>query len=71
MHFAESSNENGAVKLSPRHPQAFVDILWMNFRVGGLQRRSIKQRRGLQPASFEYNEVPTSSCHTFCWKARH
>jgi hypothetical protein len=71
MHFAESRNENDAAKLSPRHPQAFVDKLLMDFPVGALQRREIEQRRGLRPASFDYNEIPTSSCHTFCWKARH
>ena len=25
----------------------------------------------LQLASFDYNEIPTSSCQSFCWKARH
>src|SRR5205085_7444112 len=43
----------------------------MDFHVGGPQRREIKQRRGLPPGAFGYNEGPTSSCHTFCWKARH
>jgi hypothetical protein len=42
----------------------------MDFPVGGPQRPQIKHRRGLQPASFDYNEIPTSSCQTFCWKAR-
>jgi hypothetical protein len=42
----------------------------MIFRVGTLQRHEIEQRRGLQPASFDYNEIPTSSCQSFCWKAR-
>jgi hypothetical protein len=39
--------------------------------VGALQRREIKAPRGFSKGAFEYNEVPTSSCHTFCWKARH
>jgi hypothetical protein len=65
------SNEGDAAKLSPRDPQGFVDNLLMIFAVGSLQRREIKHWRGLQPACFDYNEVPTSSCHTFCWKARH
>jgi len=47
-----------------------VDNLLMDFHVGTLQRREIEQRRGLQPASFDYNEIPTSSCQSFCWKAR-
>jgi len=70
MYFAESRNENAAVKLSPRHPQEIVDNLLIDFLVGALQRREIQQRRGLQPASFDYNEIPTSSCQSFCWKAR-
>jgi hypothetical protein len=45
--------------------------MWMDFDVGGSQREEIKQRRGLQQGAFGYNEGPTSSCHTFCWKARH
>jgi hypothetical protein len=69
--FADSRNENDSAKISPRHPQAFVDNLLMDFHVGTLQRREIEQRRGLQPASFDYNEIPTSSCQSFCWKARH
>ncbi|MEP7100673.1 MAG: hypothetical protein ABI781_09205 [Burkholderiales bacterium] len=48
-----------------------MDKLLMDFPVGALQRREIQQRRGLQPASFDYNEIPTSSCQSFCWKARH
>jgi hypothetical protein len=68
--FTDSDNDEGLVKLSPRHPQDFVDNLLMDFRVGRLQRREIKQRRGLQPGRFDYNEVPTSSCQSFCWKAR-
>jgi hypothetical protein len=39
--------------------------------VGTLQRREIEARRGLAQGGFDYNEDPTSSCHTFCWKARH
>jgi hypothetical protein len=39
--------------------------------VGGLQRREIKAPQGFAEGAFAYNEVPTSSCHTFCWKARH
>jgi len=69
--FAESVNEAGLENLSPSHPQAFVDNLCMTYPVGSLQRREIEQRRGLQRGSFDYNEIPTSSCHTFCWKARH
>jgi len=42
----------------------------MKIPVGGPQRREIKDWRGLQRDAFDYNEVPTSSCHTFCWKAR-
>jgi hypothetical protein len=42
----------------------------MKIPVGGPQRREIKHWRGLRPGAFDYNEVPTSSCHTFCWKAR-
>jgi len=71
MVFVNLGNESDASKLSPRHPQAFVDNLLMDSPVGGPQRREIQHRRGLQPASFDYNEIPTSSCHTFCWKARH
>jgi hypothetical protein len=71
MHFADSRNENAATDLSPRHPQAFVDNLLIDFSVGALQRQEIEHRRGLQPASFDYNEIPTSSCQSFCWKARH
>jgi hypothetical protein len=47
-----------------------VDKLWTDFAVGDLQRRTIKQWRGFQRGAFGYNETPTSSCHTFCWKAR-
>jgi len=47
-----------------------VNNMWMNFSVGRLQRREIKHWRGFQPGRFDYNESPTSSCHTFCWKAR-
>ena len=68
---ADLDNEAGVANLSPRHPQDFVDNLLMTYPVGSLQRREIEQRRGLQPGSFDYNEIPTSSCHTFCWKARH
>jgi hypothetical protein len=39
--------------------------------VGTLQRPENKQWCGFQPGPFRYNEGPTSSCHTFCWKARH
>jgi hypothetical protein len=39
--------------------------------VGALQRREIEASRAFPKGAFEYNEVPTSSCHTFCWKARH
>jgi len=47
-----------------------VDKLLMVFAVGRLQRREIKHWRGLRAGRFDYNESPTSSCHTFCWKAR-
>jgi hypothetical protein len=68
---ASLSNELDRLKQSPRHPQGFVDILLINCPVGSLQREEIQQRRGFQPGCFDYNEIPTSSCHTFCWKARH
>jgi hypothetical protein len=64
------NNDEPYKKLSPRHPQHFVDNLLMSYPVGRLQRREIQHWRGLQPASFDYNEIPTSSCQTFCWKAR-
>jgi hypothetical protein len=63
-------NEFQRSKLSPSCPQAFVDKLLTVFHVGDSQRREIKQWRGLQRGAFGYNESPTSSCHTFCWKAR-
>lgn len=63
-------NKPEPAKLSPSYPQAFVDKLLTDFHVGGSQRREIKQRRGFQRVAFGYNEGPTSSCHTFCWKAR-
>jgi hypothetical protein len=69
--FADLGNEPDPKYLSPSHPQAFVDNMFITYPVGSLQRREIEQRRGLQPGSFDYNEIPTSSCHTFCWKARH
>ena len=59
-----------ASQLPPNRPQLFVDNMCISFDVGGVQRQEIKQWRGLQPGSSGYNEVPTSSCHTFCWKAR-
>jgi hypothetical protein len=43
----------------------------MKCGVGRSQREEIKHWRGLPPGPFGYNEIPTSSCHTFCWKARH
>jgi hypothetical protein len=42
----------------------------MDLPVGTQQREEIEQWRGLPPGAFGYNESPTSSCHTFCWKAR-
>jgi hypothetical protein len=48
-----------------------VDILLTTFHVGTLQRPKNKHWRGFQPGPFDYNESPTSSCQTFCWKARH
>jgi len=68
--FADLGNEHGSEELSPGHPHAFVDNMLMTYPVGGLQRQEIEQRRGLQPGSFDYNEIPTSSCQSFCWKAR-
>jgi hypothetical protein len=58
------------VKLSPSYPQAFVDKVLIDFDVGHSQRHEIKLWRGFQRGPFGYNESPTSSCHTFCWKAR-
>jgi hypothetical protein len=63
-------NEPGSQKLSPSCPQAIVDKLLIIIAVGDSQRREIKQWRGFQQRAFGYNEGPTSSCHTFCWKAR-
>jgi len=48
-----------------------VDILLKRFHVGTLQRPKNKHWRGFQADPFDYNESPTSSCQTFCWKARH
>jgi hypothetical protein len=48
-----------------------VDKVCIDFRVGDVQREEIEQWRGFQQGAFGYNEGPTSSCHTFCWKARH
>jgi hypothetical protein len=42
----------------------------MDFDVGTPQRARTQEIRGLQRGPFGYNEGPTSSCHTFCWKAR-
>jgi len=64
-------NQGTCPNLSPAHPQRFVDKLLMDFHVGTLQRLEIKHWRGFQRGAFGYNESPTSSCHTFCWKARH
>jgi hypothetical protein len=36
-------NESGSSKLSPDRPQDFVDILWIKFAVGTLQRQEIEQ----------------------------
>jgi hypothetical protein len=47
-----------------------VDKLLISFDVGVVQRLEIKQWRGFRADAFGYNEGPTSSCHTFCWKAR-
>src|SRR5258706_13390271 len=68
---ASLSNEPEQLKQSPRHPQGFVDILLINCPVGSLQREEIQQRRGLQLGCFDYNEIPRSRCHSFCWKVRH
>jgi len=48
-----------------------VDNLLIKSRVGVVQRAEIKRWRGFPKGRFGYNEIPTSSCHTFCWKARH
>jgi hypothetical protein len=66
----EFGNEQEHRKLSPGDPHLFVDNLCMDFDVGAPQRREIEQWRGFQRSAFGYNESPTSSCHTFCWKAR-
>jgi hypothetical protein len=71
MVFADLGNELGPENLSPSHPHGFVDNMLITYPVGSLQRREIEQWRGLQPGSFDYNEIPTSSCQSFCWKARH
>ena len=68
--FSGFDNESDAARLSPGHPQVFVDNLLMTYPVGTLQRQEIEQWRGLQPGCFDYNEIPTSSCQSFCWKAR-
>jgi hypothetical protein len=68
---AAHDNDAPTEKLSPSCPQDFVDKLCINFRVGALQREQIQQWRGFPGGAFGYNEGPTSSCHTFCWKARH
>jgi len=47
-----------------------VDKLLKKALVGALQRAKIKHWRGLPERPLAYNEGPTSSCHTFCWKAR-
>jgi hypothetical protein len=52
-------------KLPPAHPQAYVDNLLINIRVGAPQRREIKHWRAFPQGRFGYNEIPTSSCHTF------
>jgi hypothetical protein len=43
----------------------------MDFHVGSPQRPENKHWCGFQGDAFGYNERPTSSCQTFCWKARH
>jgi hypothetical protein len=63
-------NELAYLKLSPSYPQRFVHKLLITFDVGDPQRREIKRWRGFRQKPFSYNEGPTSSCHTFCWKAR-
>jgi len=57
-------------QLPTSRPQAFVDKLWIYFPVGDPQRPQNEQWRGFQRGAFGYNEGPTSSCQTFCWKAR-
>jgi hypothetical protein len=70
LFIAALCNDLRTAKLSPSCPQAFVDKVCTNIRVGGPQREEIKHWRGLPRGAFGYNEGPTSSCHTFCWKAR-
>jgi hypothetical protein len=48
-----------------------VDKLCITFPVGVVQRPENKHWRGFWRGPFGYNEIPTSSCQTFCWKARH
>ena len=49
-----------------------VDNLLIKFALlAASQRPEIKHWRGSPRGPFGYNEGPTSSCHTFCWKARH
>ena len=67
---ASFGNEIRTLKLSPTDPQAIVNKLLKHFDVGTLQREEIKHRRGFPQGAFGYNEIPTSSCQTFCWKAR-
>jgi hypothetical protein len=59
------------LKISPHDPQAIVDNMLKEILVGPWQRQEIKHPRGFKKGPFGYNEGPTSSCHTFCWKARH
>jgi hypothetical protein len=51
-------------------PQDLVDKLWLKILVGSLQRPENQCWCGFPAGPFGYNESPTSSCHTFCWKAR-
>ena len=48
-----------------------VDKLLTNWLVFFPQRAENKHWCGFQRSRFAYNELPTSSCHIFCWKARH
>ncbi|MDR7334757.1 hypothetical protein [Roseateles asaccharophilus] len=43
----------------------------MKILVGDLQRPENQCWCGFPADAFGYNGSPTSSCHTFCWKARH
>ena len=66
----QSGAIDGGWICSTGDPQELVDKLWLKILVGGLQRPGNQCWCGLPGDPFGYNESPTSSCHTFCWKAR-